>query len=294
MASSNAIYDLLGKHARPKSKHSPHENQNHNVGIQRYDPFLATVSQKSGNHNVGTRFKIEYNILFLAASNVTISTFAPHLPRKTSMTLRIQRYDFGVCPTPATKTRTRGSPNAAPATKTGTRGSPNTAPATKNGIRDLPNTALTTKSGTGDSPNTAPATRNAFKGLPNTAPTTKTGTRGSPNTAPATKSGIRGLPTLIVWVPDAVHIKKIGQWQRIKSIKRCLVPLSCHLTTTLHVECSKEKRDAACKASAPRAENLPYGSHRAFMTCIIDCLFWFHTMFPSKCDGSMAASNLST
>ena len=64
MASSNAIYDLLGKHARPKSKHSPHENQNHNVGIQRYDPFLATVSHKSGNHNVGTRFKIEYNILF--------------------------------------------------------------------------------------------------------------------------------------------------------------------------------------------------------------------------------------
>jgi hypothetical protein len=87
MASSNAIYDLLGKHARPKSKHSPHENQNHNVGIQRYDPFLATVSQKSGNHNVGTRFKIEYNILFLAASNVTISTFVPHLPRKTSITL---------------------------------------------------------------------------------------------------------------------------------------------------------------------------------------------------------------
>ena len=82
MASSNAIYDLLGKHARPKSKHSPHENQNHNVGIQRYDPFLATVSQKSGNHNVGTRFKIEYNILFLAASNVTISTFVPRLPRK--------------------------------------------------------------------------------------------------------------------------------------------------------------------------------------------------------------------
>ena len=87
MASSNAIYDLLGKHARPKSKHSPHENQNHNVGIQRYDPFLATVSQKSGNHNVGTRFEIEYNILFLAASNVTISTFVPHLPRKTSITL---------------------------------------------------------------------------------------------------------------------------------------------------------------------------------------------------------------
>ena len=87
MASSNAIYDLLGKHARPKSKHSPHENQNHNVGIQRYDPFLATVSHKSGNHNVGTRFKIEYNILFLAASNVTISTFVPHLPRKTSITL---------------------------------------------------------------------------------------------------------------------------------------------------------------------------------------------------------------
>jgi hypothetical protein len=87
MASSNAIYDLQGKHPRPKSKHSPHENQNHNVGIQRYDPFLATVSQKSGNHNVGTRFKIEYNILFLAASNVTISTFVPHLPRKTSITL---------------------------------------------------------------------------------------------------------------------------------------------------------------------------------------------------------------
>ena len=191
MASSNAIYDLLGKHARPKSKHSLHESQNHNVGIQRYDPFLATVSQKSGNHNVGTRFKIEYNILFLAASNVTISTFAPHLPRKTSMTLRIQRYDFGVCPTPATKTRTRGSPNTAPATKygikglpntapttkSGTRGSPNTAPATKNGIRGLPNTAPTTKSGTRGSPNTAPASRNAWAS--NTAPTTKTGTRGS-------------------------------------------------------------------------------------------------------------------
>ena len=72
---------LSAQPARPKSEYSPHENANHNVGIQRYDPFSATVSQKSANHNVGLGSKKRITIIFFK---------------------RVQRYDFDFCPTPAT------------------------------------------------------------------------------------------------------------------------------------------------------------------------------------------------
>ena len=42
-----AFTNFTPKPARPKSKYSPHGNSIQNVAIQRFDPFLATVSLKS-------------------------------------------------------------------------------------------------------------------------------------------------------------------------------------------------------------------------------------------------------
>ena len=66
----------------PKSRYFPPEKANHNIGMQRSDPFLGTVLQKSENHNSGDSVKHACSILFLE---------------------RVQRCDLDFRPTPATK-----------------------------------------------------------------------------------------------------------------------------------------------------------------------------------------------